>query len=85
MMTFSPKITAFLSAIQIMPIVMRAAQAAGINRSLHYAKLQSDPEYAQAFEAALRIGYDAVSDIAVERATFGWQEPIVYDQVDVAR
>ncbi len=77
-MPFGPKITAFLAAIRVMPNVTRAARAAKINRSLHYAKLKSSAEYAAEFQLAEQMGYDAVSDVAVTRATEGWQEPVVY-------
>jgi hypothetical protein len=75
---FGPKITAFLAAIRVMPNVKRAAKAAGIHRSQHYAKLQSSLEYRAAFDACLAIGFDALSDTAVERAEIGWEEPLVY-------
>ena len=77
-MPFGPKIRAFLAAIRVMPNVTRAAHAAKIHKSQHYAKLKSSPEYAAAFQQALQIGYDALSDVAVTRATDGWEEPIVY-------
>lgn len=75
---FGPKITSFLAAIRVMPNVKRAAKAAGIHRSQHYAKLNSSLEYRAAFDACLAIGFDAISDIAVERASIGWEEPLVY-------
>ena len=48
------------------------------DKSVHYAKLKSSPEYATAFQEALQIGCDALSDIAVTRAADGWEEPVVY-------
>jgi len=75
---FSPKMTAFLAAIEVMPLVKRAAKAAGIHRCSHYRKLQSSAAYASAFREAQRIGYDAIFDRAVELAVMGWDEPIVY-------
>ena len=77
-MPFGPKITAFLAAIRVMPNVTRAAHAAKIHKSQHYAKLKSSPEYAAAFPQALQMGYDALSDVAVTRATDGWEEPVIY-------
>src|SRR6185369_8251612 len=77
-MPFGPKISAFLCAICVMPNITRAAKAARINKSQHYAKLKSSPGYATAFQQAMQIGYDTVSDVAVTRATDGWEEPIVY-------
>jgi hypothetical protein len=63
------KTTAFVAAIRVMPNITRAAHAAKINKFLHYAKLKSSSEYAAAFQQALQVGYDAVSDVAVTRAT----------------
>jgi hypothetical protein len=76
--SFGPKIRAFLAAIRVMPNVTRAASAAKIHKSQHYAKLKSSPEYAAAFQQASQVGCDALSDVAVMRATDGWEEPIVY-------
>ena len=76
-MAFSPRINKFLAAIRVMPNVTRAAHAAGINKSQHYAMLESSPEYAAEFQRSLKMGYDALSDLAVARATEGWDEPIV--------
>jgi hypothetical protein len=78
MTTFGPKMNAFLAAIRSMPNITRAAHAAGINRSQHYAKFKSSPEYTAAFQEAFRMGCDALSDLAVTRATEGWEEPVVY-------
>lgn len=77
-MPFRPKIKAFLAAIRVMPNVTRAAKAAGINPAHHYAKLKSSPEYAVAFAEAFEAGCDAMSDVAIERAQIGWEEPVVY-------
>jgi hypothetical protein len=77
-MLFGPKITAFLAAIRVMPNVTRAARAAKINKSQHYAKMKSSPEYATVFQQAQQQGFDALSDVAVTRAIDGWEEPIVY-------
>jgi hypothetical protein len=77
-MPFGPKITAFLAAIRVMPNVTRAARATKIHKSQHYTKLKSSPEYASAFQQALQMGCDALSDVAVTRATDGWEEPVVY-------
>jgi len=77
-MQFVPKFNAFLSAIKVMPNVSRAAEAAGMSRAAHYAKLHESPEYRKAFEEAVRVGCDAVSDVAIERAMLGWEEPLVY-------
>jgi hypothetical protein len=74
---FSAKMSAFLAAIRVMPLVKRAAQAAGVHRSSHYRKLKSCFAYAEAFQEAQMIGIDAIWDLAVERAMCGWEEPLV--------
>jgi len=75
---FGPKITAFLKAIRACPSVARAARAAKINPSSHYEKLKTSLEYRAAFDACFEIGCDALSDVAVERAQIGWEEPVIY-------
>ena len=75
---FGPKMSAFLAAVRVMPNVTRAAKAAKINKSQHYTKLKSSPEYAIAFQQAMQMGCDALSDVAVTRATEGWEETVVY-------
>jgi hypothetical protein len=78
MKNFVPKMTAFLAAIRVMPNVTRAAHAAKINKSQHYDKFKASPEYASAFQEAMQMGCDALSDVAITRATDGWEEPLVY-------
>ena len=73
-----PKISAFLAAIRVLPCIERAAKAANINKAAHYSKLHTDPRYAKEFSTALQIGIDALSDVAVERASIGWEEPVIY-------
>lgn len=77
-MQFGPKITAFLAAIRQYPNITVAAKAARIHPSSHYEKLKRSDVYKRTFEDAYRQGLDAVADVAMERATFGWDEPIVY-------
>jgi hypothetical protein len=82
MMPFSSRINKFLAAIRVMPNVTRAAHAAKIDKSQHYAMLESCPEYAAEFQRSLKMGYDALSDIAVARATEGWVEPTIFQGGD---
>jgi hypothetical protein len=77
-MPFGPKITAFLKAIRVCPNITRAAKAAHINPCSHYAKLKTSLDYRAAFDACFQIGCDALSDVAVERAQLGWDEPLTY-------
>lgn len=72
------KVRAFLAAIKVVPSITRAAKAAGIRREIHHRRYASDPVYRSAFDAAYAIGVQSVEDIAAERATEGWQEPVIY-------
>src|SRR6266481_6389593 len=74
----TPKMSAFLAAIRVMPNISAAADAAGISRAAHYAKLKTSPAYASAFAVALEIGVEGLSDVAVQRASAGWEEPLIY-------
>ena len=69
---------AFLAAFVACANLTRAAEVVGIDRGQHYDWLEADPEYAKAFEAAkLRAG-DTLKDSAVDWATVGVFEPLVY-------
>jgi hypothetical protein len=70
-----PQKRAFLAAFATCPIVKRAAEAAGISREAHYDWKANDPEYAEAFELARKIGGDALEDEACERA-MGYEVPV---------
>jgi DNA-binding CsgD family transcriptional regulator len=84
----APKLHAFLAAIAAVPSVTRAAQAAGIHRSFHYSRYESDPVYKAAFDRAWEMGIAACEDDAVEKAMIGYDEPVIYQgqlQYEVVR
>jgi hypothetical protein len=69
---------AFLAAFVEAASVTVAAEAAGIDRSLHYQWLDADPEYVKAFEQARRRAAQELEDDAIQWARKGIYEPIVY-------
>lgn len=77
-MEFGPKITAFLAAIRVQPNITHASAAAKVGPRSHYEWLKKSANYRKAYAEAYAAGIDAVADIAVKRASMGWEEPIVY-------
>jgi hypothetical protein len=67
---------AFLAAYAETCSVTRAAKAAKIDRSTHYAWLTSDEEYRNAFAEAREQAADTLEDEAVRRAHEGVQRPV---------
>ncbi len=56
--------------------IVRAAQAAGISRDLHYSWLQTDPSYKERFVVAWDSAIDTLESEAVRRAYEGVAEPV---------
>lgn len=69
---------AFLKAFAACGQVTKAAEAAGIDRSLHYDWMQNDPGYPHAFGRVQEQAAQLLEDEAVRRAYEGVQEPVVY-------
>ena len=65
------KTKAFLAALRKTCNVSRAAEAAGIDRHLHYKRLKKDPHYQYLVAEALAEGAQTLEDAAVERAVNG--------------
>jgi hypothetical protein len=61
----------FLAAYASTCSVQRAANAAGVDRQMHYRWLKSDPSYKERFAAAGELAVQYLEDVAVERATIG--------------
>ena len=74
----SPRLHAFLQAIREFPHISRAAKAANIRRSTHYARYERDPVYAKAFDEAWRTGVGVLRDEAIKRVLLGYEEPVIY-------
>lgn len=75
---------AFLAKYAQCARVDLAAAAADIARSTHYRWLEDDPEYPALFAEADRLARQFIMDLAVERATTGWAEPVFYEGKQVS-
>src|SRR5262249_44545576 len=67
-----------LAAFAAIGNIGAAAAAAGIDRSTHYRWKREDSEYAEAFERAVEEAAGVFEDVAVQRATEGLEEPLIY-------
>jgi hypothetical protein len=72
------KLTAFCAALAETGIVARACKAVGISRQTAYEWREEIPEFAAAWERALRIGVTALEDEAHRRAFEGIDEPLTH-------
>jgi hypothetical protein len=68
---------AFLAAFRATASVTRAAEAAGIERQLHYRWLE-DEDYSLAFDEAKQEAAQTLEDEAIRRAHEGILEPVIY-------
>lgn len=75
----------FLTAYSECGNITHAAEAAGIERSLHYWWLEKHPRYVEAFEAAHAQAIDRMEQEARRRAMLGVDEPVFYQGIEVAR
>lgn len=72
---------AFLDHLRVLPNILKAAQAVGIERRMVYKARAADPEFAAAIEAAYREGAENIQDIAFEKALSGdprWQATMIF-------
>lgn len=69
---------AFLAAYAQTANITKAAEAARIDRALHYRWLDRFPKYQKAFQDAERQAGDFIESEAVRRATEGVLEPVFY-------
>jgi len=72
----SAKKEAFLVAYSEIGVVSRAAEAANVDRNMHWRWLRDDPEYPARFVAAHGQACDALETEARRRAIEGWEEPV---------
>lgn len=61
----------FLAALREVPVVARACEACGIERSTAYRRRDSDPEFAAAWDDAMEQGIDKAEQEAFRRAVEG--------------
>ena len=72
---------AFLAALRKMPVITRAAEAAGVDRSTVFRRRQSDPDFDAAFADAFEAGVDAAEAELFRRAVIGFEEPVIHQGV----
>ena len=60
---------------------VKAAKAAKVSLTVHYAWLKESVAYGQAFDLAKPIAIAALEDTAIKRANEGWLEPVFYQGV----
>lgn len=68
----------FLAAYRATCSITKAAEAAGIERGMHYRWLESDPEYKAEFEKLKEEAFGVLMDECVRRAVEGVKKPLVY-------
>lgn len=68
----------FLKAYAATANITKAAEAAQIDRALHYRWLEANENYARAFREAERLAGDFLESVAVQRATEGVVEAVYY-------
>lgn len=73
-----PKQRAFLSVYAETSNIVKAARSAQINRGTHYHWLDSDPDYARAFDMARRQSGDILESEAMRRAVEGTEEYVLH-------
>lgn len=69
---------AFLAALRETGVVRDALEAAGIGRSVVYARKDADPAFAAAWADALEDAADLLEREAIRRARTGVREPVIY-------
>lgn len=69
---------AFCAALAMTGIVKRACEAVDITRQTAYEWRDEDPEFAAAWEKALKVGVGELEDEAHRRAFEGYDKPIVH-------
>jgi hypothetical protein len=72
------RVSRFLEAYAGCGSVTAAAEAAGIDRKMHYRKLESDAEYRKAFEGLQdRVGQE-LEDVLIDRAINGTKRQLFW-------
>ncbi len=76
--TTQQKANAFLKAFALTGSITRAAQAAGIDKTMHYRWAKKSPAYRAAFEAAAGEFGDELEAEAIRQAKEGVLTPVFY-------
>lgn len=69
---------AFLASLREVPVVSRACEAVGIERSTAYRARESDEQLAKDWDDAMETGIDRAEQEAFRRAVVGFEEPLTY-------
>jgi hypothetical protein len=72
---------AFLAALREMPVILRACEAVGINRSTAWRAREADPEFAKDWDDAMEDGIDRAEQEAFRRAIEGTKKGIWHQGV----
>ena len=72
------RMRAFLAAYEHTGRLTEAARTAGIHRCTHYRRIETDPAYRKAFEAAEERAGQIFEDEAVKRAIVGVKRAVMY-------
>ena len=72
------RVQLFLEAYRTTASVAAAAQIAGIDRRMHYRKLEDDPAYQEAFARAKEELSGTIEGELYRRAIHGEKEPVFY-------
>jgi hypothetical protein len=67
--------TTFLDVLQASGNITRTAESLGVGRSALYDWRDDDPEFAAAWDHAIKRGLDGLEDVAIERARQGSARP----------
>src|SRR5262245_9183157 len=69
---------AYLAALRISGVVLKAAEAANVHRRTVYRHRDADSDFAAAWDEAVADAADRLEAEAVRRAKDGWEEPVIY-------
>ncbi len=79
-----PKKRVFLQAYSTCGNVTQAARIAGVDRATHYVWLETDEQYAEAFQQAQEAAADYLEQEAWRRATQGVEQDVFYKDKKIA-
>jgi hypothetical protein len=75
----------FLAAFSKTGNIQKSAKIAKISRADHYRWSKEDEAYQVKFDQAQSEAITYLEDIAIQRATEGWKEPVYYKGEDVGK